>query len=182
LLEAAEEVFCRLPYQDASIVKITEEAGVAHGTFYLYFTSKQAIFEELVDDLNHRIRAAMKMAADGATTRWEAEKLGFQAFFRFTAEHPALYRVIRQAEFVAPASSRRHYDRIADGYTKGLAEAMAGGEIASADPEVLSWCLMGIGELVGMRWILRDGADRIPPPVLAHTLEIVQRTIGKGTG
>ena len=36
------------------------------------------------------------------TTRLEAERLGFAAYFRFTAEHPALYRIIRQAEFVSP--------------------------------------------------------------------------------
>ena len=51
LLEAAEDVFADLGYHDASIVKITERAHVALGTFYLYFDSKQAIFEALVIDL-----------------------------------------------------------------------------------------------------------------------------------
>ena len=47
LLDAAERVFGELGFYDASIVKITEAAGVAQGTFYLYFASKQEIFEEL---------------------------------------------------------------------------------------------------------------------------------------
>ena len=59
LLEAAETVFAELGYHDASIVKITEAAGVAQGTFYLYFAGKQEIFEELVRDLNRRVRHAM---------------------------------------------------------------------------------------------------------------------------
>ena len=50
LLEAAEDVFAELGYHDASIVKITEAAGVAQGTFYLYFTSKKESFDELVRD------------------------------------------------------------------------------------------------------------------------------------
>ena len=41
LLEAAEAVFAELGYHDASIVKITEAAGVGQGTFYLYFASKK---------------------------------------------------------------------------------------------------------------------------------------------
>ena len=41
LLEAAESVFAELGYHDASIVKITEAAGVGQGTFYLYFASKK---------------------------------------------------------------------------------------------------------------------------------------------
>jgi AcrR family transcriptional regulator len=47
LLDAAERVFAELGYHDASIVKITEAAGVAQGTFYLYFTGKQEIFDVL---------------------------------------------------------------------------------------------------------------------------------------
>ena len=38
-------MFAEQGYHEASIVKITERAGVGLGTFYLYFDSKQAIFE-----------------------------------------------------------------------------------------------------------------------------------------
>src|SRR5207244_8514343 len=100
LLESAEQVVAELGYHEASIVKITEAAGVAQGTFYLYFSSKKEIFDELVRDLNVRVRHAMAEGAARGKTRAEAEMLGFQAFFRFTAEHTALYRIIRQAEFV----------------------------------------------------------------------------------
>ena len=100
-------------YHEASIVKITEAAGVGLGTFYLYFDGKQAIFDEVVEDLNRRVRHAMTDAARSAGTRLEAERAGFRAFFRFTAQHPALYRIIRQAEFVSPgrAPAALHPDR-----------------------------------------------------------------------
>ena len=55
LLEAAENVFAELGYHDASIVKITEAAGVGQGTFYLYFASKK-------DDLR-RARASTSTTA-----------------------------------------------------------------------------------------------------------------------
>ena len=152
LLEAAEEVFADLGYHDASIVKLTEAAGVGQGTFYLYFSSKKEIFDELVLDLNHRVRQAMTEAATHGTTRAEREVLGFTAFFHFTAEHPALYRIIRQAEF------------------------------ANGDPEVLAWALMGIGELVGMRWILWAERDELPPAVAVELAEIIRRAIGSVEG
>jgi AcrR family transcriptional regulator len=178
LLEAAEEVFTDLGYHDASIVKIAEAAGVAPGTFYLYFAGKQEIFDELVEDLNRRVRRAMTDAASRGQTRTEAERLGFQAFFRFTAEHPGLYRVIRQAEFVSPRALRLHYERIVAGYVPGLQEAMARGEIASGDPEVLAWALMGVGEMIGLRWILWGDTDEIPAHVFEETVQFVQRALG----
>lgn len=179
LLQAAEQVFAELGYHDASIVKLTEAAGVAQGTFYLYFESKLAVFDELVDDLNRRVRCAMSEGSAAGHDWIESERLGFEAFFRFTAEHPALYRIIRQAEFVSPAALRRHYTRIVEAYTEGLTAASAAGQIAEdIDPVVAAWALMGIGELVGMRWVLWDDAAGVPPKVFEEVMRLVQRALG----
>lgn len=182
LLEAAEAVFAELGYHDASIVKITEAAGVGQGTFYLYFASKKDVFDELVLDLNHRVRQAMTEAASRGTTRAEMERLGFAGYFRFVAEHPALYRIIRQAEFVSPEILHLHYERLTSGYVAGLRQAMDAGQIEEGDPELLAWALMGIGELVGMRWILWAGRDELPPEVLDELGRIVTRTLGSRNG
>jgi AcrR family transcriptional regulator len=174
LIEAAEAVFAELGYHDASIVKITEHAGVAQGTFYLYFTSKKEIFDELVRDLNGRVRHAMKEGSSQGANRLQAELLGFQAYFRFTSDHPALYRIIRQAEFVSPEMLHYHYERLSEGYVEALREAVAAGEIGAVDPEVTAWALMGMGELIGMRWILwgEDGAG-MPQQVMDELARII---------
>lgn len=161
LLVAAEDLFAGLGYHDASVVKITEAAGVGLGTFYLYFPGKKEIFEEVVRDLNRRVRRAMSEASAGAADRFEAEREGFRAFFAFTAEHPALYRIIRQAEFVSPAAMRQHYETIVRGYLTGLEAARERGEIADVDPTVAAWALMGAGELIGMRWVLWEQEDAV---------------------
>jgi AcrR family transcriptional regulator len=178
LVAAAEEVFGEHGWHDASIVKITEAAGVSQGTFYLYFASKQEIFVELVRDLNRRVRQAMSEGAAAGTTRAEKERGGFVGFFRFTAEHPALYRVIRQAEFAAPDVLHEHYERIAEGYVAGLRDAMDAGEVADADPEVVAYALMAVGEMVGMRWILWGGHDEVPDEVLDEVFAFISRGLG----
>lgn len=181
LLEAAEEVLGVHGYHDASIVKITEVAGVAQGTFYLYFSSKKQIFDEVVADLNQQVRSAMSDAARGATTRLEAERLGFAGFFRFTAEHPALYRVIRQAEFVSPNALRSHYETIVENYAPLLSDAMAHGEVSAGDPLVLAWSLIAVGEAIGMRWILWNEANAVPADVFEEMMSIIARMLGGRT-
>jgi AcrR family transcriptional regulator len=173
VIDAAEAVFAQHGYHDASIVKITEAAGVGQGTFYLYFGSKKDVFDELVRDLNRRVRHAMKEASSQGKTRLEAEELGFRAYFRFTAEHPALYRIIRQAEFVSPEMLRYHYERLSSGYVEALRTAVGRGEIADLDPEVAAYALMGMGELTGMRWILWEQAGEMPERVIAELRRII---------
>lgn len=192
LLEAAETVFAEAGYSDASIVRITETAGVAQGTFYLYFSSKLEIFEELVEDLNRRVRHAMTEASAGATTRIESERAGFRGFFEFTAAHPALYRIVREAEFVSPHALRMHYTRIVDGYISGLTTAQEHGEVGDIDPAIVAWILMGIGEMVGMRWVLwgkgdaagedsdptASGTASVPDEVFEQMMRFIQRGLG----
>jgi AcrR family transcriptional regulator len=179
LLEAAEEVFGELGYHDASIVKITESAGVGQGTFYLYFASKKEVFDELVRDLNRRVRHAMKEASSQGKTRLEAELLGFGAYFRFTGAHPALYRIIRQAEFVSPEMLRYHYEKLSEGYVEGLRESMARGDVGEIDPEVSAWALMAAGELLGMRYILW-GDGKVPEQVEQELARIIRRVLEAG--
>jgi AcrR family transcriptional regulator len=176
LLDASEAVFGALGYHDASIVKVTEAAGVGQGTFYLYFASKKDVFDELVRDLNRRVRHAMKEASSQGETRLESELLGFGAYFRFTGEHPALYRIIRQAEFVSPEMLHYHYDKLAEGYVEGLREAMARGELGDIDPEVSAWALMAAGELLGMRFILW-GDGEVPAHVEQELARIIRRVL-----
>jgi AcrR family transcriptional regulator len=176
LLDASEAVFGALGYHDASIVKVTEAAGVGQGTFYLYFASKKDVFDELVRDLNRRVRHAMKEASSQGESRLESELLGFGAYFRFTGEHPALYRIIRQAEFVSPAMLHYHYDKLAEGYVEGLREAMARGELGDIDPEVSAWALMAAGELLGMRFILW-GDGEVPVHVEQELARIIRRVL-----
>jgi len=178
LLEAAEAVFAEHGWEQASIVKITERALVSQGTFYRYWESKQAIFDDLVEDLNRRVRRAMAEGAARGANRAEAERYGFEGFFRFTAEHPALYRVIRQAEFASPDALRHHYEKIAEGYVEALETAMGRGEVVAADPELIAYALMGIGELVGMRWILWAGTKKVPDDLVDQLMEFIQRGLG----
>src|SRR5258708_12841697 len=49
ILTRARDVFARKGYHQAKIDDIVAAAGVARGTFYLYFHDKKSIFEELVN-------------------------------------------------------------------------------------------------------------------------------------
>ena len=48
--------------------------------------------------------------------------------------------------------------------------------------QLLAWALMGIGELVGMRWILWAGRDELSTEMLDELGRIIARTIGSGNG
>lgn len=168
LLDAAEEVFGAKGFERASIVDVTQSARVAQGTFYVYFPNKRAIFSELVSELGHDLRRDIAEAVEGLTDRMAVERAGFRAFFQFIGAHRNLYRIVRQAEFVDEGLYRSYYRRLAAGYASGLEAAMRAGEVSRLDAETLAYCLMGIGDFLGMRWVLWE--ERDPPAQVLDTM------------
>lgn len=174
ILAAAEKVFGEKSYFRVSIADITREAGTGNGTFYLYFPSKEAAFRELVEQRGHEMRTVTHLAMEGAQSRVAAERAAFAAFFDFINQHRSLYRIVRQAEFVDQQLFGEFYQILAEGYRVSLQAAMDRGEVAGMDPEVLAYCLMGVGDFIGMRWVVwQDGG--IPPQVFEATLAFVER-------
>lgn len=57
LLESSLQVFAERGFHATSVSDLVEAAGVARGTFYLYFEGKEALFLELLDDLTRHLRA-----------------------------------------------------------------------------------------------------------------------------
>ncbi len=152
LLDAAELVFGERGFHDAAISEITRTAGVGMGTFYLYFESKEAIFTELVREMGHNMRHHRRLATAPAGHRAVAEEAGYRAFFGFVAQHPHLYRIVRESQFVAPEAYREWYDRLAEGYVSGISAAMD----SRAVPPPRS----------GRGGLLPDGDRRLPGPAL----------------
>jgi AcrR family transcriptional regulator len=177
LIEAAAQEFGERGFHEAAITGITQRAGVALGTFYTYFESKEEVFRALVRDMSHATRVHVAEAARGAPDRLTAERRGLAAFIAFVRERPELYRIIEEAQFVAQDEYRTHYLTFAEGYRRNLAGARARGEIAAADgdeavDELRAWALIGISVFLGMRYGLWD-RDMAPGEVADRALDLV---------
>ncbi|MEA3017020.1 MAG: hypothetical protein QOI38_1742 [Sphingomonadales bacterium] len=152
LIEAAAQEFGERGFHEAAITGITRRAGVALGTFYTYFESKEEVFRALVRDMSNATRAHVAEAARGAPDRLTAERRGLAAFIAFVRERPELYRIIEEAQFVAQDEYRKHYLTFAEGYRRNLAAAHSRGEIAEGPDELRAWALIGISVFLGMRY------------------------------
>ena len=107
-MDAAIWVFARKGYQQASITDIIERAGVARGTFYLYFQGKQQVVLAIVEDFYGRVKGAFEALDDAAlAARGEGPravlKASFKQWLEFFAAHRDVTRVVlREAATVDP--------------------------------------------------------------------------------
>jgi len=167
ILDAAREEFGERGFADSSIVGITQRAGVALGTFYTYFDSKEALFQALVRDMSAQVRDNVGPALARGKDALDRERCALEAFLCFAREHRDIYRIIDQSEFVDPEAYREHYETTATRIAARLALARDEGEISKGytddDLEVLAWGMMGANVFLGLRFAIWDdvGADRV---------------------
>src|SRR3982751_2440125 len=83
ILDAARDEFGERGFSESSIVAITQRAGVALGTFYTYFDSKEAVFHALVRDMSAQVRDKVAPAFTGATDAIDGERRALQSFLEF---------------------------------------------------------------------------------------------------
>lgn len=169
LLTAAESVFGTMGYERASITAITQSADVAQGTFYKYFPSKHSIFVELVvafgTDMRRHLGVVTRPLA--SSPRAELERAGLEAFFEFALQHPGLYAVVRESQFVAPATYRWYYESFVAAYRDHF-----GRWRRDVDVETIAWVVAGTADMLGLRWVVWEG--RVPPKtVLEQVRELL---------
>ena len=157
ILDAAAAEFGEKGFHDSSIVSITIRAGVALGSFYTYFESKEALFKALVQDMSLRVRDRVApVLREHTGSAIAGEGLALEAFLRFAREHKEIYRIIDEAEFVAPDDWRAHYLNTAARIEERLKAARANGEITSEIDEVTAWAIMGMNVFLGLRFGVMD--------------------------
>ena len=178
ILDGARDEFGERGFSDSSIVGITQRAGVALGTFYTYFESKESLFQALVRDMSAQVAETVGPAFAGDPHALDAARDGLELFLRFARQHRDIYRIIDEAEFVDPAAYREHYETTATRIAQRFVVAREKGEIASdlsdEDLEVLAWASMGANVFLGLRYSVWASAD--PKRVAA----VANRLLRKG--
>jgi AcrR family transcriptional regulator len=176
LLDAAAEEFGEKGFHEASVSSITRRAGVALGSFYTYFDSKDSLFRALVGDMSEKVRTSARSALNEGMGPLEIERAALAAFLRFAAEHKEIYRIIDEAEFVDPASYRQHYETIAARITDRLRAGAAAGEFREGLGELEAWAMMGMNVFVGLRYVVWGEAEMGPDEIAAG----VNRLLAEG--
>jgi AcrR family transcriptional regulator len=182
LVDAAVATFATKGVASTSVDDIVRAAGVAKGTFYLYFDTRDDIVSAVAERLVDGVGRAMDDAL-GAADRSAAERIrGIAGAMAAVGTDPyerelleALHRPGNEA--VHDRLSGRIVDRLAPAVTGVIADGVAAGEFVAQDPRqsaafVLA-CFSSLHDLVD------DAADM--PAVVDSLNTFILRGLGHRT-
>jgi AcrR family transcriptional regulator len=149
ILAAARDVFARHGYHQSTIDDVVEQAGVARGTFYLYFEDKRAVFVELIDRFSARIGMAIQRIVTDDPARPVADQVreNLRAVLGVCLAERAMTKILfTDAVGIDPAFDRKlaaFYDEVVQLLTESLRDGQKLGIVAEGEPRVLAYLSIG---------------------------------------
>lgn len=146
LLRAARDAFASRGYHDTKVDDICAAAEVAKGTYYLYFTDKRAILEELIDGLFARLGGAILRVDVERDVRAQIEH-NIRAIVAVFLDDPALTKVLLSyAAGLDPAFVKKigsFYDTARSLLRDALVEGQRLGIVAAGDADFYATLALG---------------------------------------
>jgi AcrR family transcriptional regulator len=155
LIEAAGKIIGRYGYANCSIARVTARAKIAHGAFYLYFSSRQELFNQVHPTLAGRMLTYVANAIKDTQGIYELELTSLRASFEYLEKNPHMYRVLQEAEPYVPEAFALYQDNLRKSYARSLRRAL-GLDLSDARYELLSTMLIGVRTQLTRYYSLRD--------------------------
>jgi AcrR family transcriptional regulator len=169
VLQAARRVFAQKGYHATSIDDLIEAAGIARGTFYLYFESKRAIFDELLDGLLKQLRSMVKRieVGAGAAAPLEQVEANVDRVLETLLANREIARILlREAVGIDIEFDRKlgdFYLNIEHMIVRALHTGQEMKLVRPSDPQVVARCILGaMKEVIHWAFVLEDPRAQLP--------------------
>ena len=145
-MDVAAARFAERGYHPTSVAEIVTAIGVGKGVFYWYFSSKEALFLELLREAQQDLRRTQSAAIGDEADPVRRIELGIRASLAWLEEHRQLFKLFEFAateERFAPALRRGQEVARAD-VVRHVKDGIVEGRIADGDPELLTHAVLGV--------------------------------------
>lgn len=183
ILDVAEELFSKSGYDETAVSDIVAEMGVAQGTFYYYFESKEECLDAMVGRILAQDFATLEEVLDSPDLDAPAKLLrAYEIRIRRRVEHRVLdYLHLEQNAKLHYKIYRQRYTDFLPLFTRLVEEGVAEGAFHTEHPEATAAGIMLLSEMVEM-------LDRTPetfgirPDIIEPLQEQVERLLGAEAG
>ncbi|WP_421841512.1 TetR/AcrR family transcriptional regulator [Mycobacterium sp.] len=181
IMTAAKVVFARKGFHATTIADIAKQAGLAYGSIYWYFDSKDSLFHTLMAVQEEALRSHLAAELAGLAENKDQEALfraAVRATFEFFEADKATVKLLFRDAYALGDRFEKHlggiYERFIDEIETLIVLAQDRGDVVPAPPRMVAFTLAAlIGQLAHRRMTTDDGvtAEVVADFVVSLTLD-----------
>jgi AcrR family transcriptional regulator len=161
ILDAAREVFGEIGYETATVRDIIRRAGLAAGTFYNYYRSKEEVFAALADDGARRFAPILKGLRGHGHSFETFVQMAIGAYFNFLADEHNNWAARRPAgePHLHVKGETPEMAAVFAEVRDALQDAVTAREGPAADPDFMAAACIAIAREIGDKMLERRPID-----------------------
>ena len=165
ILDAAIKVFAAEGFYNAKVSQIAHEAGVADGTIYLYFKSKDDLLINLFEDRMERVNANLREAIDTESTAVARLKRIVKLHLELVEQNRDMAEVIsvelRQSSKFIREYANPKFAEFLRTIAGAVVEGQRTGELRTGiDPYVFARALFGALDEIAVAWLVKHPGSK----------------------
>src|SRR5262245_59650773 len=162
ILDAAVRVFAQEGFYNAKVSQIAQVAGVADGTIYLYFKSKDELLISLFEDRMERVNANLREAISSESTARERLKRVIRLHLELVQQNRHMAEVIcvelRQSSKFIKEYANPKFSEFLRLIAGAVETGQKSGELRpDIDPQLVARSLFGALDEISLAWLVRGG-------------------------
>ena len=141
IMEAAEELFLEMGYNQATTTLIAKRAGVTHAMLHYYFRTKEHVFMKVLEKILGELMQSFRPVMSRDEPFWETLEKGISTHFDFLAKHPRFVPLLYDTMIHNPELIDRMkenflpvMERVFRFHVGRIQEEIANGRICRIDP------------------------------------------------
>src|SRR5580704_3748663 len=160
LFSVALELFARRGYRATTMDDIAEAAGVTKPLVYQHFSSKRALYLELVDSIAQELFIAVRGAVMRANGPRQQVEMGFAAYFRLVINREAEFRLLYGRDHADDKELGRALRMVEDAIAAAIDPLIAAG-LDDDHRRLLAYAVVGMAEGASRRFIEQRASNGI---------------------
>ncbi|HXU23459.1 MAG TPA: TetR/AcrR family transcriptional regulator [Tepidiformaceae bacterium] len=179
LMDAALRVFDQRTIVDVTVEDIVQEAGVARGTFYIYFKDKYDILTALANRLNAQLFEASHLRSERHAPPFERIQTSLRAVLHAWTEHAGLYRSLTQMALSRPdflELNQRNRSVFLRQIRSDIERSIERGHARPINPAVTAKALAAMMDWLCLLWF---GLGEEPYPGATEDLDTVAEALAR---
>ena len=161
ILDAAREVFGELGYDTATVRDIIRRTGLAAGTFYNYYRSKEEVFAALADEGAKRFAPQLKAIRSQSPDFEVFVRKAIEAYFEFLADEHRNWAARRPPDepHLHIQGETPEMAAVFNEVCEAMKQAIAGRHSAVSDPVYMAAACIAVAREVGDKMLERRPVD-----------------------
>jgi AcrR family transcriptional regulator len=172
LFTVALELFARRGYRATTMDDIAEAAGVTKPLVYQHFSSKRALYLELVESIAQDFLVAVRDAVELAKGPRQQVEMGFAAYFRLVINREAEFRLLYGRDHADDKELGRALMTVEDAIAEAIDPLIDAG-LDDNHRRLLAYAVVGMAEGASRSFIAQRPTD--DDAVEEEALRLAQR-------